>query len=139
MEADVRRAADELGVASSVDVLGFVEDTEGLLEGTSILLATAPGEPFGLAVVEAMSRGIPVVAADAGAHRETVGDATLLFPPGQPRAAAELLEALASSPEARRVQGAELQARQRALFTVETHVDGLERVYDAIIGRQVRS
>ncbi len=40
----------------------------------AIFLAPAPAEPFGLAVVEAMAHGLPVVAAAGGAHPETVGD-----------------------------------------------------------------
>ena len=38
-----------------------------------VLLAPRPDEAFGLSVVEAMARGLPVVAAGSGAHLETVG------------------------------------------------------------------
>lgn len=132
MDTEVRRLAQELGVADSVEALGFVVDTATLLESTSILLATAPAEPFGLSVLEAMSRGIPVIAADGGAHRETVGDASPLFGPGDDVACASALRDLASDPELRRVTGRQLQARQRRLFTVESHVDQLLRVYSSI-------
>ena len=74
--------ADELGVADSVDFVGQIADTDRLLGESSILLATPPAEPFGFSVVEAMAHGVPVVAAAGGAHVETMGDAGMLFPPG---------------------------------------------------------
>ena len=85
---DLELLADELGCSASVDFAGQVVDTDALLAGSSILLAPPPSEPFGLSVVEAMSHGLAVVAADGGAHVETVGDAGLLYPPGDTDAAA---------------------------------------------------
>ena len=49
-------------------------DTDRLLASSSVVLAPAPAEPFGLSVVEAMAHGLAVVAAEGGAHTETVGD-----------------------------------------------------------------
>ncbi len=59
-----------------------VDDTGHFLDGAAVFLAPAPAEPFGLAVVEAMAHGVPVVVAAGGGHLETAGDDALLFPPG---------------------------------------------------------
>ena len=83
------------GPPCGVTFAGNVDDTDGLLAGASILLAPAPAEPFGLSVVEAMSHGLAVVAAAGGAHLETVGDAGVLFAPGDVTAAATALAGLA--------------------------------------------
>jgi glycosyltransferase involved in cell wall biosynthesis len=126
----LRRLASDLGIPDR-SFVGFVPDADGLLHSASLLLASAPAEPFGLSVVEAMARAVPVVAADGGAHRETVGSAGLLFPPGDADAAAEQLRALADDPAAARVLGRRGQARQRELFELTAHVDALATIYSA--------
>jgi glycosyltransferase involved in cell wall biosynthesis len=118
-----------LGMAGSVDFRGFVDDPRARLARASIMLATAPAEPFGLSVVEAMAEGTPVVAADGGAHRETLGADGEFFAPGDAAACAELLVRLADSPERRGDLGARLRERQRAGFTITANVDRLEKVY----------
>lgn len=127
--------AAELGVAKSVSFLGWTADTESLLESSSIFLAPPPAEPFGLAVAEAMAHGVPVVAADGGAHPETVGSDGFLFPPGDVAAASERLVALADDPDLRRSEGERLRLRQRELFSLDRHVDALEELYLSVIGR----
>jgi glycosyltransferase involved in cell wall biosynthesis len=124
----------DLDLAASVELLGSVDDVAARLGTASLLLATAPAEPFGLAVVEAMAVGVPVVAADGGAHRETIGPASpdTLFAPGDDVAAARLLEALAADPARRAALSASGRARFEAEYTVERHVDRLEALYERV-------
>jgi glycosyltransferase involved in cell wall biosynthesis len=103
-----------------------------LLTESSILLAPAPAEPFGLAVVEAMAHGVPVVVAASGGHLETLGPEGFLFPPGDAEIAAAHLAHLGRDKSLRRVTGEGLRARQRRLFSVEMHVERLERVYASV-------
>ncbi len=133
LAADLARLAGQLGVAESVEFAGRVGDTDALLSGSSILLATAPAEPFGLSVVEAMAHGLPVVAAGGGGHLETMGDAGFLFPPGDAAAAASALVELADSPERRLRTGAALRRRQQELYSLTRHVDRLEEVYREVV------
>jgi glycosyltransferase involved in cell wall biosynthesis len=55
---------------SSVTFVGWATSAEDELANAAILLAPAVAEPFGLAVVEALMAGIPVVASAAGGHLE---------------------------------------------------------------------
>jgi glycosyltransferase involved in cell wall biosynthesis len=124
---ELRLLAREIGVAESVDWLGFLDDPAGLLARVSVLLAPAPEEPFGFTVVEAMARATPVIAADGGAHRETLGDDAWLFPPGDACACARLLDELASRDLT--AYGSGLRTRQHELFDVESHADRLVEIY----------
>jgi glycosyltransferase involved in cell wall biosynthesis len=128
------RLTVDLGVEDSVRFAGQVSDTDWLLSNSSILVAPAPAEPFGLSVVEAMAHGVPVVAADGGAHRETVGRCGLLFPVGDPQGAAEALATLADDVELRRAMGSRLRRRQQELFSLARHVDELEALYRLVLG-----
>ena len=92
------RAALEANAPESVDFSDWQPDVQQLFREAAILLAPASNEPFGLAVVEAMMAGIPVVATAAGGHLETIGLVTEapLFTPGDGRAAASALRSLVS-------------------------------------------
>ena len=94
-----------------------------------IFLATAPREPFGLSVAEAMAAGLPVVACGAGGHLETVGAARpdLLYRPGAPNDCAAILSRLSKDPEQRRQAGADLRAYQQRFLGIDRHVDALRR------------
>jgi glycosyltransferase involved in cell wall biosynthesis len=125
--------ADELGVADSVEFVGHVTETDRLLAQSSILLAPAPEEPFGLSVVEAMAHGVPVVAAAGGAHLETVGSEGILFAPDDPSEAAAALSALGHDRSLRLSMGTRLRRRQQATYSLTTHVDRLEDLYREVI------
>lgn len=62
----------------------FRENVLSAMGGCDILLATSESEPFGRTLVEAMSLGVPVVASDAGGHKEIIQHKHngLLFPVG---------------------------------------------------------
>jgi alpha-1,6-mannosyltransferase len=81
-----------------------------LLGAADIVLAPGPVETFGLAALEAMACGTPIVAASTSAVAELVeGDAGRSAKP-EPREFAAAVEALLSVPEARRRQAARARA-----------------------------
>ena len=55
-------------------------------------------EGFGLPVLEAMARGVPVACSDRASLPEVAGDAALLFDPDDPRAIADAIERLLGDP-----------------------------------------
>ncbi|PFG32334.1 glycosyltransferase [Sanguibacter antarcticus] len=66
-EAEVRSLVGSLGLRGSVRLTGHVDDPVGELDGLSVCVHASPvAEPFGQVVVEAMARGVPVVATCAG-------------------------------------------------------------------------
>src|SRR5204862_3355564 len=79
--------------ARRLDLPGYLDDArlDALLRGAAVLAHPSPHEGFGLAVAEAMARGVPVVCADAGALPETAGGAAALFAPGDADALAQAL------------------------------------------------
>jgi glycosyltransferase involved in cell wall biosynthesis len=86
----------EMGL-EDVEFTGLVEDLTDIYRGTAVLALPSREEGFGLVLLEAMARGVPVVAADTGGIPEIVDDRRngLLVPPGDADALADaLLEVL---------------------------------------------
>lgn len=95
----LEREAQRLGVDDRVLFAGYIrdEDLSPLLTGAVALLFPSLYEGFGLPPLEAMACGTPVIASDAPAMNEVLGDAARLVPLRDPAllaaAAGELLEA----------------------------------------------
>jgi glycosyltransferase involved in cell wall biosynthesis len=79
----LQRLAAELGIAEQCDWLAWVSDEERLqlLNRCRALVMASLWEGFGLPALEAMACGTAVIAADAGALPEVVGDQGLLVDP----------------------------------------------------------
>jgi glycosyltransferase involved in cell wall biosynthesis len=73
--ASIERLAARLGVADAVEITGWVEHdaVEAYLQDAWALVAPSLwAEPLGLSAVEAIVRGVPVVASAVGGYAETV-------------------------------------------------------------------
>ncbi|HRQ60025.1 MAG TPA: glycosyltransferase family 4 protein [Alphaproteobacteria bacterium] len=73
-EPKVKSLAADLGIADHVRFTGFVEKPLEVLEGFDLLIAPAEHEAFGRVLVEAMTLGVPVIAARDGGHIEIIRD-----------------------------------------------------------------
>jgi glycosyltransferase involved in cell wall biosynthesis len=75
--------ARDLGIADRVDLLGYVSDEnlDRLYANCLGLLYVSLYEGFGLPVLEAMARGVPVIASNTTSIPEVAGDAALLVAP----------------------------------------------------------
>ena len=135
LRPDLERQAHSLGVANAVDFLGYRPDVLDLMREASVMLAPRVDEAFGLSVVEAMARALPVVASGSGAHLETVGAAPepALFRPADAGDAARLLRDLAGSADDRDAYGARLQAVQRERFTVAQQARATHSLYQGLL------
>ena len=67
-----RRVARELGVAGDVDALGEQEQVVPILSVSDLFLLPSTEESFGVAALEAMSCGVPVIACRVGGLPEVI-------------------------------------------------------------------
>ena len=109
---ELRLLASELGVADRLRLTGYLSDSE--LERLWTLAACAAfptrAEGFGLPVLEAMARGVPVACSDIPVLHEVGGDVPRYFDSADPAAAAAAIEALLVA-GARDARGPERAAR----------------------------
>lgn len=85
--------AEEAGVGDRIIILGFVDDYDlaELYDNTLCLLYPSLYEGFGLPILEAMTRGAPVIASDRSSIPEVAGSAALLIDPENELALSEAL------------------------------------------------
>jgi len=81
----LEQLAARLAVADRVDFLGTVDNPGGLLAGSAAFISSSETEGFGMAIVEALAAGVPVVASDCA-----FGPREILSPGSDP---SRLLEA----------------------------------------------
>jgi glycosyltransferase involved in cell wall biosynthesis len=74
LEEAVRRRAAELGIRSSIHLMGFRSDISACMAGLDALLVPAVNEPFGRTLIEAMLLGTPVIATRHGGNPEAIED-----------------------------------------------------------------
>jgi glycosyltransferase involved in cell wall biosynthesis len=96
---ELQALIEQRGLASKARLLGFVPESDlAALYGAAdvTLMPSLDLEGFGLATVESLACGTPVLASNAGANPELVGplDRALVYPTGDARALGERLEAI---------------------------------------------
>lgn len=124
--------ARELGVGASVTFLGSFPRVEAVMRVADLFLLPSDQEAFGLAALEAMASGVPVVGSRAGGLPEVVEDGRsgLLVPVGDVAALAAAARALLG--DAARHAAFAREARRRACtaFAEDEVVAAYGRVYD---------
>jgi glycosyltransferase involved in cell wall biosynthesis len=129
LERDAARAGND-----TVRVLGYRSDMRAFMSACDVLaFPTEPalGEGFGLAALEAMASGRPVVATRVASLPEVVaaGETGLLVAPGAVSELADALVALADDAELRAEMGDRALLRARSVFSVDAMVERTLAVY----------
>jgi len=114
----LRQVIGELGIESEVHFTGLVleEDLPYLYSGADLLAMPSYYEGFGLPALEAMACGTPVVASNAGAIPEIVGDAAVLVSPHDINQLAHAIQDVLSNLDLRR-QLSEIGIRRAKCFS----------------------
>lgn len=139
-EAELRAHAAARGVAEDVRFPPWVQDAEleGLWGLARAFVYPSLYEGFGLPVLEAMARGVPVACSDASSLPEVAGDAALLFDPRSPSQIAAALRRLLTD-AALRERLAERGRERAASFTWERAARLTLDVYERAVSREPAS
>jgi L-malate glycosyltransferase len=136
--AALEQLAAELRLQNRVSFTGRVDEVAPLLCALDVYVSASHTESFGLAIVEAMAAGLPVVTtATEGAREITGGEETALVTPvgDQEALAASILRLLKNGDERARL-GRRAAALARQRFGLDRMVDATEKVYEEMMNAE---
>ncbi len=135
-QASLAAEAARLGVAPRVRWLGRVDAIGDVLGAADIAVLPSRAEGLGIAALEAMASGLPIVATRVGGLAEAVLDdqTGLLVPPDDAEALARALSRIGGDPAFAARLGAAGRTRIEAEFLPSRMVEGYDRLYRQLLG-----
>ena len=125
-----RELALELGVSDRVIFTGYRHDVPQLLRAADVFLFPSYREGLGIAAVEAMAAGLPLVASDIRGVREYAvsGENSLLYAPDDIQGFADAISLLEKDDELRRRLG-ENAVKAALPFDIHNSVEEMAEIY----------
>lgn len=125
----LKQAIEKEQLAEQFVMPGYQADLPVWLAAMDIICVPSRNEAFGLAAIEAMAAGRPVIGSDSGSLPEVLQDVGRLVPPEDPIAWGKAIQQWVEHPEEARRSGKRGRQRVEEMFTLEKHLEGLEKVY----------
>src|SRR5262249_53809807 len=133
----LQELAQRLGVADGFVFVGKISGEEKIrwMQRCKVYLQPSRFEGFGLAMLEAMSCGAPVVSRPVGAVPEVVGDAGILVGSDSPQAIAQAVVDLLDEPTTRKELGERSRKRAVESFPFERRKAELAQILNELLPR----
>jgi glycosyltransferase involved in cell wall biosynthesis len=138
MRDELTRFAQSSGIGSDILFLGMIGDARQLLDALDVFVFPSLSEGLGVALLEAMACGLPVVARRVGGIVDIVEDhrSGLLVTPRDATAIAEAIGALADDEERRRQIANAARVRVAENFSMDATARKTIELYRACLNRQ---
>lgn len=137
--ASLERTARERGL-SNVHFLGRMPDADKMallgLARLLVLPSHLPSEAYGLSLVEAAMRGVPMISCEIGTGTSFVninGDTGLVVPPADPEALAEAIAKLIADDELAQTMGKRARARYEQQLTAQLLAERYAKIYRELV------
>ena len=131
-KSECEKLADSLKVRERCHFLGVRGDVPSLMKIANVVVISSHWEGFGLAAVEGMASGRPVIASDLDGLREVVQGAGVMFEPRDALQLAHEIERL-SNDENYYHMIKEKCIKRAMMYDISKMVEGYQKVYQEII------
>ena len=139
---ELREQARRLALGDRVVFAGSLDDAalhdHLAAAGIGLLPSSTETEAFGLAMVEYMAAGLPVISTELGTGTSYVnqdGVTGAIVPANDARSLSEAIRRLLADPPLRARMGAAGRNRVREKFTTDAMMRGMDRLYAEALGR----
>lgn len=142
VHAQIASMVEQHGLKDRVRMLGYRWDVPNLIDASDIFILTSCSEAFPLCTLEAMAKGVPVIASNLGGIPEELGDTGKLVPnptidpQGTVKELMETLALWASDPKKREQLGVAAKQRATTMFQEERMVDETMAVIATALQRE---
>lgn len=130
---ELKRLAKVLGLDGRIVWLDWLDDISPLLAAADLFVSPSHSESFGLAILDAMAAGTPVLATETDGAKTLISDADALIPIKDPLALATVIARYLDDPDKCRELGVKLAADARSRFSLASMCDATERLYKEVL------
>jgi glycosyltransferase involved in cell wall biosynthesis len=125
LSEELKRQVNEMKLTENVQIVGYIEDTPGLLSALDIFVMPSLSEGHPLALLEAAVNGRCIVATHVGGIPEIIvdGESGLLVPPGNAGVLADALGGLLVEPETRQLLAKNAEAMANKNWSIQRSAD----------------
>ncbi|MEO7660132.1 MAG: glycosyltransferase family 4 protein [Pyrinomonadaceae bacterium] len=115
--------------------LDWLDDIQPMLAAADLFVSPSHSESFGLAILDAMAAGTPVLATATDGAKELIQDANALVPIKDPIALADRICWLLTNENDRAALGKKLQVTAKEKYGLDRMVDATESLYHEVCGQ----
>jgi glycosyltransferase involved in cell wall biosynthesis len=136
--ADVRSRIDAGGLGDVVRMVGGAREIGPYLGAADLFVLPSMSDAMPIALLEAMTAGLPIVATNVGGVPEAIEDGVsgLLAEPGNARSIARQIVRLLDDTETAREMGRQAQKQVTTAFSLAASASAVARVYDGLVAEQ---
>lgn len=122
--AHLMKMTEHLGLQDCVSLPGARQDVPELLGSSDLFVFSTKTEGFGLALIEAMSAGIPIISSDLAVCRDILGNGScgMLFPVGDVDNLAACISTMLDHPEQAKEYAFAARKRANEVYSPEVAV-----------------
>lgn len=131
---ELKRLVRIFGLEERFLWLDWLDDISPLLAAADLFVSPSHSESFGLALLDAMAEGTPVISTATDGARQLLGDLDVLVPIKDPIALAAKMCMYLNDDAARHDLSERLQASARASFGLDQMVTATEAIYKRVAG-----
>ncbi len=133
LESELRSQAETLGVSDQVVFAGMLDAVAETIAGADLMVHPSIDEPFGIALVEGMRAGLPIVASRVGGIPEVVGDCAILVKPSDSEDIARGVCAMLDAKTTMTERGVAGRKRFETEFTCDRMIDRVEQYLTDVV------
>ena len=136
---ELKRLVRVFGIEENFLWLDWLDDTASLLAAADLFVSPSHSESFGLAILEAMAAGTPVLATETDGARELIDQQDALTPIKDPLTLAAKMVSLLQNKGRRSELAATLEGTARSHFGVERMISSTADLYAELVEKQRRN
>ncbi len=132
LEAKIARR----GLGDRVELLGYCDDVRAILAGADLFVLPSVSEGYGIALVEAMAAGLPVIGSTAGGIPEVLGpfaDGWAISADDREGWAEAIERVMAMAPAERAALGERMRERARREFSAKRYISRVTDLYARLV------
>ncbi|MEQ1606309.1 MAG: glycosyltransferase family 4 protein [Pyrinomonadaceae bacterium] len=132
---ELRRLVRVLGHEESFTWLDWLDDISPLMAAADLFVSPSHSESFGLAILDAMAAGTPVIASSTDGAKHLITDQNALVPVKDPIALAEKITWFIQNENERRDLSDKQKLHARKKYGLALMIDATEALYEEIVKR----